>query len=153
MMQVLMQPLTPGEAPRTTFLVKDLLYVPRTIYKIMTKTLCPIKGRNSDTHEVIDVMKNLPFYIIHGIPFDIQEFFMRTLITYAQSPFDLKPYAPWIMRLIKSRSSINYEADKQNHLSYVPPVELFRIPLLQFQERAGSLLLKALGLSMVNFVN
>ena len=31
-MQVLMKPLKPGQAPRTKFLVKELLYVPRTIY-------------------------------------------------------------------------------------------------------------------------
>jgi hypothetical protein len=77
MMQVLIQPLAPGEAPRTTFLVKDLLYVPRTVYKIMAKTLCPIKGHNFDTDEVIGVMKNLLFYIIDGIPFNIQEFFIK----------------------------------------------------------------------------
>ena len=53
LMQVLMNPLTEGEAPRTTFLVKDLLYVPRTVYRILSKTLSPIKGHNSDTEEVV----------------------------------------------------------------------------------------------------
>jgi hypothetical protein len=126
MMQVMMKPLVPGEEPRTTFLVKDLLYVPKTVYKILAKTICPIKGHNSETDEVVGVMKNLLFYIIHGVPFNIQEFFMRTLITYAQTPFELKPYAPWIMRLTRTRTSIDYEADKQNHLSFVPPVEVLK---------------------------
>ena len=31
LMQVLMKPLEPGQAPRTKFLVKELLYVPRTV--------------------------------------------------------------------------------------------------------------------------
>ena len=74
MMQVMMKPLAPGEEQRTTFIVKDLLYVPRTVYKIMAKTLCPIKGHNSDTDEVVGVMKNLLFYIIHGIPFNIRNY-------------------------------------------------------------------------------
>jgi hypothetical protein len=126
MMQVLMKPLAPGEEPRTSFLVKDFLYVPKTVYKILAKTICSIKGHNSDTDEVVGVMKNLLFYIIHGVPFNIQEFFMRTLITYAQTPFELKPYAPWIMRFIRSRTSIDYEADKQNHLSFVPPMEVLQ---------------------------
>ena len=43
-MQVLMKPLKPGQAPRTKFLVKELLYVPRTVYRILTKTLSPIKA-------------------------------------------------------------------------------------------------------------
>ena len=32
-MQVLMKPLKSGQAPRTKFLMKELLYVPRTIYR------------------------------------------------------------------------------------------------------------------------
>ena len=47
-MQVLMKPLTPGQAPRTKFLMKELLYVPRTVYRILTKTLSPIKGHDSN---------------------------------------------------------------------------------------------------------
>ena len=47
-MQVLMKPLKPGQSPRTKFLVKELLYVPRTIYRILTKTLSPIKGHDSN---------------------------------------------------------------------------------------------------------
>lgn len=30
------------------------------------------------------------------------------------------------MRFIRTRTSINYEADKQSHLSYVPPVEVLQ---------------------------
>ena len=125
-MQVLMNPLAEGEAPRTTFLGKDLLYVPRTAYRILSRTLSPIKGHNSDTEEVVGIMKNLIYNIIHGIPINIQDFFIRTLATIAQSPFDLKPYAPWIMRFIRSRTSIHYKADCQNHLSFFPEVEILQ---------------------------
>src|SRR5215216_7752453 len=59
MMQVLMKPLKPGQAPRTTFLVKELLYVLRTIYRILTKTLSPIKGHDSEEEKVVGIMKNL----------------------------------------------------------------------------------------------
>jgi hypothetical protein len=71
-------------------------------------------------------MKNLLFNIIHGIPINVHDFFMRTLATVAQSPFDLKPYAPWLMRFIRTRSSINYKADSQNHLSFLPDVEILQ---------------------------
>ena len=67
-MQVLMKPLKPGEAPRTKFLVKELLFVPRTVYLILTKTLSPIKGHDSNDEEVVGIMKNLLFNIMHGIP-------------------------------------------------------------------------------------
>ena len=84
MVQVLMKPLAEGGAPRTTFMVKDLLYVPRTVYRILAKTLSPIKGHNSNTEEVVGVMKNLLFHITYGTTINIHDFFMRTLVTVAQ---------------------------------------------------------------------
>ena len=119
-MQVLMKPLKPGQAPRTKFLVKELLYVPRTVYRILTKTLSPIKGHDSNEEEIVGIMKNLLFNIIHGVPVNFHDFFMRTLANVAMSPFELKPYAPWIMRFLRTRSSLNYKADTLNHGSYFP---------------------------------
>ena len=66
-MQVLMKSLKPGQASRTKFPVKELLYVPRTIYRILSKALSPIKGHDSNEEEVIGIMKNLLFNLIHGI--------------------------------------------------------------------------------------
>ena len=121
-----MKPLKPGQAPRTTFLVKELLYLPRTVYCILTKTLSLIKGHNSDEEDIVGIMKNLLFNIIHGIPINYHNFFMRTLANVTLSPFELKPYAPWIMRFIRSRSSINYKADCQKHVSYLSPIEVLK---------------------------
>ena len=106
-MQVLMKPLKPGQAPRTKFLVKELLYVPQTVYRILTKTMSPIKGHDSNEEEVVGIMKNMLFNIIHGVPVNFHDFFMRTLANIAMSPFELKPYAPWIMKFIRTRSSLN----------------------------------------------
>ena len=125
-MQVLMKPLKPGQAPRTKFLVKELLYVPRTVYRILTKTMSPIKGHDSNDEEVVGIMKNMLFNIIHGVPVNFHDFFMRTLANIAMSPFELKPYAPWIMRFIRARSSLNYKADTLNHGSYLPPIEVLK---------------------------
>ena len=109
-----MKALKPGQASRTKFLMKELLYVPRTVYRILTKILSPIKGHNSDEEEVVGIMKNFLFNIMHGIPINYHDFFMRTLENVALSPFELKPYAPWIMRFLRSRSLIKYKADLQN---------------------------------------
>ena len=38
----------------------------------------------------------------------------------------MKPYAPWIMRFLRWRSSINYKADTLNHGSYLPPIEVLK---------------------------
>lgn len=111
LMQVLMKPTSEGDALWKTFLVKDFLFVPCTVYRVLAKTLSHIKGHNSATEEVMGVMKNMLVKIIHGIPINIYDFFMRTLVTLAQYPFELKPYTPWIMRFIRSRYSINYRDD------------------------------------------
>ena len=63
----------------------------------------PIKGHDSSDEEIVGIMK------IHGIPVNYHDFFMRTLANVALSPFELKPYAPWIMRFIRTRSSLNYK--------------------------------------------
>ena len=101
LMQVLMKHLKAGQAPRINFLIKDLLYVPRIVYRILTKTLSPIKGHNSEEEEVVGIIKNLLFKIMHGIPMNYHDFFMRTLANVALSPFELKPYALWIMKFIR----------------------------------------------------
>ena len=44
LMQVLMKPLKAGQPPRTTFLVKELLYVTRAVYRILTKNLSPSRA-------------------------------------------------------------------------------------------------------------
>ena len=100
--------------------------MPRTVYRILTKTLSPIKGHDSNEEEVVGIMKNLLFNIIHGVPVNFHDFFMRTLANIAMSPFELKPYAPWIMRFIRTRSSLNYKADTLNHGSYLPPIEVLK---------------------------
>jgi len=100
--------------------------VPRTVYRILTRTISPIKGHDSSNKEIVGIMKNLVFNIIHGIPVNYHDFFMRTLANVALSPFELKPYAPWIMRFLRTRSSLNYKADFQNHLSYLRPIEVLK---------------------------
>ena len=71
-------------------------------------------------------MNNLLFNIVHGIPVNCHDFFMRTLENVALSSFELKPYAPWIMRFLRSRSSLNYKADTLNHGRYLPPIEVLK---------------------------
>ena len=53
-------------------------------------------------------MKTLVFYIINGISFNSQDFFIRRLAASGIDLFGLKFYAPWVMRIIKLHSTINY---------------------------------------------
>ena len=100
--------------------------MPRTVYRILTKTMSPIKGHDSNDEEVVGIMKNMLFNIIHGVPVNFHDFFMRTLANVAMLRFELKPFAPWSMRFIRARSSLNYKADTLNHGSYLPPIEVLK---------------------------
>ena len=136
-----MKPLKPGQTSRTKFLVKELQYVPRTVYRILTKTLNPIEGHDSNDEEVVGIMKNLLFNIMHGVPVNYHDFFMRTLANAALSPYELKSYAPWIMKFIRSRTSICYKADFQNHLSYLPPIEVLKRTISSADEKGKAVVI------------
>ncbi|KAI4995697.1 hypothetical protein ZWY2020_037745 [Hordeum vulgare] len=110
-----------GSTTKNDFSVQDLKYEPRTVYRILCSVIAPIKGHD-DEEDVVGIMKNILFNIIHGIPINLLNFFLRTLADNATSPFDLKIYAPWIMRFIRHRSGINYHADFNNHIGYMPPI-------------------------------
>jgi len=123
MMEVLMKPLAAGKPSRTTFLVHELKYTPRSVYRILCSVLAPIKGHDDD-EDVVGLMKNILFNIIHGIPMNIHDFFLRTLADNAMCPYDHKIYAPWIMRFLRTRTGINFHADFQNHVGYMPPIRV-----------------------------
>ena len=69
-------------------------------------------------------MKTLVFYILNGISFNSQEFFIRKLDASGFDLFGLKFYAPWVMRLIKLHSAINYQPSARNHLIFLPEVDM-----------------------------
>ena len=72
----MMKPLPQdAEYPRD-FFVEDLEYLPRTIYHIIRRTLWPIKGHSSSA-KLEGSMKTLVFYILNGISFNAQDFFIR----------------------------------------------------------------------------
>src|ERR1044072_8063279 len=123
-MNMLMNPQAPEAPPRTQFPVSELLYLPGTLYRILAKSFCPIKGYESSAEEVIGVMKNILHSLCMSGPINIPDFFFRTLVDAAQNPHVLKPYAPWIMKLICTKTGIQFQPDSTNHRTYMPPVEV-----------------------------
>ena len=69
-------------------------------------------------------MKTLVFCIFNGINFNAQDLFIRQLDASGSDIFCLKFYAPWVMRLIKLHSAINYQPSARNHLIFLPEVDL-----------------------------
>src|SRR4051812_19816076 len=126
LMNMLMKPQAPEAPPRTTFLVSELQYLPSTLYRILAKSLCPIKGYESTDEEVVGIMKNILYSLCMSAPINVSDFFFRTLVDAAQNPHILKPYDPWIMKLICNKTGINLKPDLDNHRLYVTPVEVLQ---------------------------
>ena len=102
-----MKPLPQDDEYPKEFFVEDLEYLPRTIYHIIRRTLWPIKGHSSSA-KLEGAMKTLVFYILNGISFNAQDFFIRQFAASGSDIFGLKFYAPWVMRLIKLHSVVDY---------------------------------------------
>ena len=120
----MMKPLPQDAEYPKEFFVEDLEYMPRTIYHIVRRTLWPVKG-HSPAAKLEGTMKTLVFYILNGISSNAQYFFIRQLAASGIDLFSLKFYAPWVMRLIKVHSSINYQPPARNHLIFLPEVDMF----------------------------
>ena len=110
------------EYPKESF-VEDLEYLPHIVYHILRRTLWPIKGNSSEA-KLEGAMKTLVFYIINGIRFNTQDFFIRQLAASEIDQFGLKFYAPWVMRLIKLHSTIDYQPSTCNHIVFLPDVDM-----------------------------
>ena len=119
----MMKPLPSDAEYPTDFFVEDLVYLPRTIYHIIRRTLWPVKGHSSAA-KLEGAMKTLVFYILNGISFNTQEFFIRQLAASGSDLYGLKFYAPWVMRLIKRHSSVNYQPSARNHIIFLPEVDM-----------------------------
>src|SRR5215216_1047534 len=72
----MMKPLPQDAEYPKEFFVNDLEYLPRIVYHILRRTLWPIKG-NSSEFKIEGTMKTLVFYIVNGIRFNTQDFFIR----------------------------------------------------------------------------
>lgn len=74
----------------------------------MVKTFCTKKRH----HVVVEgSTSNLLVNLSHLIPFNLEDFYLRTLVEAAQDPYELKPYAPWIMNFIVRHTQHDYVPD------------------------------------------
>lgn len=119
----MMKPLPHDADYPKEFFVEDLEYLPRTIGHIIRRTLWPVKGHSSAA-KLEGAMETLVFYIFNGIIFNAQDFFIRQLAASGSDLYGLKFYAPWVMRLIKLHSAVNYQPFARNHLIFLPEVAM-----------------------------
>ena len=76
-------------------LLEHMRFNNQTLYHILTYTLCPLAGMNTD-NAISDVLRNTIHAISQGFIFDVEDMFLRILMDSAQCPKTIKVYAPWI---------------------------------------------------------
>ena len=76
---------------------KNLAHENKVFFYILYSSLTP-KNRPGTIH---GIMANALLAIAEGICFDVPDLFIRNLVCAAGSPQALKPYAPWVMFVIK----------------------------------------------------
>ena len=119
----MMKPLPQDAEYPKEFFVKYLEYLPCTVYHILRHTLWTIKGQSSEA-KLEGSMKTLVFYIVNGIRFNTQDFFIRELAASGIDLFGQKFYALWVMRLIKLHSTVDYRPSARNHIEFLPDVDM-----------------------------
>ncbi|KAI4973527.1 hypothetical protein ZWY2020_041055 [Hordeum vulgare] len=85
--------------------------LPNGMMEVLMKPLA--EGKSSRTTFLVHELKYTSRYMPRGYVADKN-----------MCPFDHKIYAPWIMRFIRTRTGINFHADCQNHVGYMPPIRV-----------------------------
>lgn len=91
MLSILRKPNALEEEMNLPLTVPEMSYQARTMYHILVKTLAAQRGPHKDLE---GVMRNLLLLVCGYMMFDVQDFFMRTILHAAESPLQQKPYAP-----------------------------------------------------------
>jgi hypothetical protein len=101
-------------------LPEHLTFENQTIYHLLTYTICPLAGMNTDG-SILDVLRNTIYAISQRFVFGVKDVFLRILKDSAQHPMCLKFFAPWIQTVIDHSMKSTYLA-KEAHKSFIPPV-------------------------------
>jgi hypothetical protein len=108
---------------------KHLVFEAKAWFYILAKTLIPMQNVHDD-FPIPDLAQHAIVKLVHGIPFDFEDCFIRTLVSCANLPFALKPYAPWLMAICNFSRDEPFPASRHPKL-FTPPVR----PVLDIASR------------------
>src|SRR3954462_1732340 len=119
---------------------KHLVFEAKAWFYILSKTLIPMKDVH-DEFPIPNLAQHAIVKLVHGIPFDFEDCFIRTLVSAADRPFALKPYAPWLMAICNFSRGKPFPEYRHPKL-FTPPVrpvlDIASRPNDQFAEYVGS---------------
>ena len=135
----LLDPEVTGDYMPPTILPKHLIFIAKTWFFILSKTLMPITNASEES-AIPPGMRRAIHHLSHGMVFDFEDCFLRTMAGAAQVPFAFKPYAPWIQAVCNFGRAKEFFARHHPKL-FTPPVrntlDILRQPNNPFSTYVG----------------
>src|SRR4051812_47660727 len=111
----IMNPDVVGDNYPTEPKPRHLVFEAKAWFYILSKTLMPML----DVHDNFPIPNDVQLALlklVHGHPFDFEDYFLRTLVSCADDHNSHKPYAPWLMAIC------NYSRDVPFPISIYPKI-------------------------------
>ena len=77
---------------------KHLVFISKTWFYILSKTLLPLSNPHEESN-LHPPMRHAILKLSHGFVFDFEDCFLKTMVSFAELPFQYKPYAPWLQAI------------------------------------------------------
>ena len=98
---------------------KHLVFIYKTWFYILSKTLLPLSNAHEESN-LHPAVRHAIFKLSHGMVFDFDDCFLRTMVSTAELPFQYKPYAPWLQAICNFGRSEEFIAHHHPKL-FTPP--------------------------------
>ena len=91
-----MDPAVIGDTYPDEPMPKHLVFEAKSWFYILSKTLTAMLDVHDD-YSIPAFVQHAIMKLVNAVPFDFEDYFIRTLVWCADDPVSLKPYAPWLM--------------------------------------------------------
>ena len=116
-LHLLMDSTKVGDACPADHSPKNLTYENMVLFHIMCNSLTPVNRPEKIERLVRNTLQALSM----GIPFDLEDLFLRNLASAAEYPQVMKPYAPWIQYAIEQITGKRFLCRFKPKV-FIPPV-------------------------------
>src|SRR3954468_10318572 len=94
---------------------RHLIIEAKSWFYILSKTLMPMLDVHDD-FIIPNEVQHAIMKLVNGLPFDFEDYFIRTMVSYADDHIALKPFTPWLMAIC------NYSRDVPFPVTIFPSI-------------------------------
>src|SRR4051812_36090521 len=98
---------------------KHLVFISKTWLYILSNSLLPL-STDSEESNIYPQVRHAILKLSHGMVFDFEDCFLRTMVLAAELPFTFKPYAPWLQAVCSYGRDEDFIARHHSKLFSLP---------------------------------